>query len=50
MISKYESGDYNWTIRSLVEVSSKLGMNLTLSLEEKETPSQLGIQKESPLK
>lgn len=50
MVSKYESGDYNWTIRSLVEVSSKLGMNLTLSLEEKETPSQLGIQKESPLK
>ena len=50
MISKYESGDYNWTIRSLVEVSSKLGMNLTLSLEEKEAPSQLGTQKESPLK
>lgn len=40
MISKYESGDYNWTIRSLVEISSKLGLNLTLSLEEKETPSQ----------
>ena len=41
MISKYERGDYNWTVRSLVEVSSKLGMKLTLALEQKEMQSML---------
>lgn len=42
MVSKYESGDYNWTIRSLVEVSSKLGLDLTLSIDEKEMTPKFG--------
>lgn len=41
MVSKYESGAYNWTIRSLVEVSSRLGLKLTLSLEEEKALPQL---------
>ena len=41
MVSKYESGTYNWTIRSLVEVSSRLGLKLTLSLEEEKALPQL---------
>ena len=42
MISKYESGTYNWSIRSLSEVSSKLGLDLTLSIDEKEKTPKLG--------
>ena len=42
MISKYESGTYNWSIRSLSEVSSKLGLDLTLSIDEKEMTPKLG--------
>ena len=42
MISKYESGTYNWSIRSLSEVSSKLGLDLTLSIDEKEMTPKFG--------
>ena len=42
MISKYESGTYNWSIRSLSAVSSKLGLDLTLSIDEKEMTPKFG--------
>ncbi len=35
MVSKLESGDYNYSVEQLWKVSQKLGLKLTISLEEK---------------
>lgn len=34
MVSKLESGDYNYSVEQLWKVSQKLGLKLTISLEE----------------
>ena len=34
MVSKLESGDYNYTIEQLWKVSQKLGFKLNIELEE----------------
>lgn len=33
MVSKLESGDYNYSVEQLWRVSQKLGLKLTISLE-----------------
>ena len=35
MVSKWESRDYNFTIRSLNEICEKLGLNLLVELEDR---------------
>ncbi len=34
MVSKLESGDYNYSVEQLWKISQKLGLKLTISLEE----------------
>ncbi len=36
MVSKYESGDYNFSVRSLNDVCSKLGLGLEIRMSEPE--------------
>ena len=38
MVSKWENGDYNFTIEKLAEIASKLDMNLELNLISKQKP------------
>ena len=39
MVSKLESGDYNYSVEQLWKISQKLGLKLTISLEEVENIS-----------
>jgi len=43
MVSKWESREYNFTIRSLNEISYKLGIPLTISMEKTSSKSNYGI-------
>ncbi len=36
MVSKYESGDYNFSVRSLNDICSKLGLELEIRMSEPE--------------
>ena len=43
MVSKWESREYNFTIRSLNEISYKLGIPLTISMDKKNSKNNYGI-------
>ena len=43
MISKWESREYNFTIRSLNEICQKLGLSLSVNLEKKYTPKDYTV-------
>lgn len=43
MVSKWENGDYNFTIRSLASLSQKLHLDLKISLQDPNTPFSVGI-------
>lgn len=45
MVSKWESREYNFTIRSLNEISYKLGIPLTISMEKTSLKNNYGIIK-----
>ena len=43
MVSKWESREYNFTIRSLNEISYKLGIPLNISMEKTSSKNNYGI-------
>ena len=40
MVSRWEGGDYNFTIRNLVELSTKLDLNLDVSMKSQENQGE----------
>jgi len=47
MISQWESGDYNFTISALAQISEILGLDLKVDMSVKADPSK-GFQNQSP--
>lgn len=41
MVSKWESGDYNFTIEKIAYVFSKIGLSLSFTFSEKEKPESV---------
>lgn len=41
MVSKWEGGDYNFSIRTLADIAEKLNMELTVNLEPKKKEIQV---------
>ena len=47
MVSKYESGDYNISLKSLVELFDRLGLNVSDLFRESSRPYERRVEEES---